>query len=78
MLGILLLFGTILGRTICGWLCPFGLIQELLHRLPAFKIKKNRMTRLFSWLKYVILVIFCCSHSALVRAETRYSLSGVL
>ena len=58
ILGILLLFGTILGRTICGWLCPFGLIQELLHTLPTCKIKKNRMTRLFSWLKYFILVIF--------------------
>ncbi len=56
--GILLLFGTVLGRTICGWLCPFGLIQELLHRLPTFKIRKNRATRLFSYLKYAVLVIF--------------------
>lgn len=58
MLGILLLFGTILGRTVCGWICPFGLIQELLHRLPTFKIRKNRVTRLLSYLKYVFLAVF--------------------
>lgn len=58
MLGILLLFGTILGRTICGWLCPMGLIQELLHKVPTFKIKKNRMTRLLSYLKYAVLAVF--------------------
>ena len=30
--GILMLYGLMLGRTICGWLCPLGLIQELLHK----------------------------------------------
>ena len=58
MLGILLLFGTILGRTVCGWLCPLGLIQELLHRLPTLKLKKSRATRLLSYLKYMFLAVF--------------------
>ena len=58
MLGILLLFGTILGRTICGWICPLGLIQELMHKLPTFKIRKSRVTRLLSYLKYVVLAVF--------------------
>ena len=58
VLGILLLFGVILGRTICGWLCPLGLIQELLHRIPTLKIRKSRITRTLSWLKYVILAVF--------------------
>ena len=58
MMGILLLFGTVLGRTICGWLCPLGLIQELLHKVPTFKIKKSRVTRLLSYLKYVFLAFF--------------------
>nr|WP_229078922.1 4Fe-4S binding protein [Enterococcus avium] len=22
------------GRFVCGWLCPFGLIQDLLHKIP--------------------------------------------
>ena len=43
VLGILALFGVILGRTICGWICPLGLIQELLHRIPTPKIRKSRV-----------------------------------
>ena len=58
MLGILALFGVILGRTICGWLCPLGLIQELLHKIPVPKIRKSTATRWLSYLKYVFLVVF--------------------
>ncbi len=29
------------GRFVCGWLCPFGLVQDLLHKVPfPVKIKK--------------------------------------
>ena len=58
VLGILLLYGIMLGRTICGWLCPLGLIQELLHRIPTPKIRKSRITRALSWLKYIVLAVF--------------------
>ena len=58
VMGILLLFGVTLGRTICGWLCPLGLIQELLNKLPTYKLKKSRITRVLTWLKYVILAVF--------------------
>ena len=39
--GFLMLFGTLLGRFICGWLCPFGLVQDLLHKIPLGRKKKN-------------------------------------
>ena len=58
VLGILLLYGVIFGRFICGFLCPFGLIQELLHKIKTPKLKKGRVTRILSYLKYVILVLF--------------------
>ena len=58
VLGILLLFGLTLGRTICGWLCPFGLIQELLYKVPTPKLKKSCVTHALSYLKYVILIAF--------------------
>ena len=58
VLGIIMLYGVILGRTICGWICPLGLIQELLHKIPTPKIKKSRITRALSWLKYLILAVF--------------------
>lgn len=34
VLGLMLLFGLLFGRTVCGWLCPFGFIQELLYKIP--------------------------------------------
>ena len=58
VLGILLLYGVILGRTVCGWLCPLGWIQELLHKIPTPKIRKSTVTRALSWLKYVVLGLF--------------------
>ncbi|MBR1659132.1 MAG: redoxin family protein [Oscillospiraceae bacterium] len=59
--GILMLYGLMLGRSICGWLCPLGLIQELLHKIPTPKLKKSRVTRVLSYLKYVILVVFAAA-----------------
>ena len=41
ILGILILAGLLLGRMICGFLCPFGLIQELLYKIPLPKLKKK-------------------------------------
>jgi len=56
--GILMLQTVLLGRMICGWLCPFGLIQELLYRIPTPKLKKGPVTRILSWMKYVLLAVF--------------------
>ena len=56
--GILLLYSIMFGRMICGWLCPFGLIQELLYKIKTPKLKKSAFTRILSYLKYVILVFF--------------------
>lgn len=57
VLGIIALFCIILGRTICGFLCPVGLGQELLYKIKTPKLKKNRVTRVLSYLKYVLLVV---------------------
>ncbi len=54
--GIIILYGILFGRFICGFLCPFGLIQELLYKIKTPKLKKNRFTKIFSYFKYVILV----------------------
>lgn len=58
ILGVLLLLGVTLGRTVCGFLCPFGLIQELLYKIPGPKVRKGKVTKALSKLKYVILVVF--------------------
>ncbi len=58
ILGMLLLFGVMLGRVVCGFLCPFGLLQELLYKIPSRKMQKNKWTRRLSLLKYMILIVF--------------------
>lgn len=57
VLGIILLYSIILGRTICGFLCPVGLVQELLYKIKTPKLKKNRVTRILSYFKYILLAV---------------------
>lgn len=54
--GIIILFGLLLGRTVCGFLCPVGLGQELLYKIKTPKLKKSRATRVLSYFKYVLLI----------------------
>ncbi len=57
--GFLLMVGSILGRFVCGWLCPFGLIQDMLNKIPfPKKIKKLPKENYLVKLKYVILLVF--------------------
>lgn len=55
--GLVILFGTIFGRLICGFLCPFGWIQDLLYKIPSKKLSTKRITHL-TYFKYFILVLF--------------------
>lgn len=57
VVGILIFLGTLLGRVICGFLCPFGWVQELLHKIPAPKFS-TRPLHILTYLKYVILIVF--------------------
>ena len=57
MVGTILAFGAIFARTICGWLCPFGLIQELLDKIPLPKLHKGRWSRRLSHGKYLVLAV---------------------
>lgn len=59
VVGFLLFFGSLFGRFICGWLCPFGLIQDLLYKIPFFKKRKNLPGhKVLVFLKYFILAVF--------------------
>ena len=57
VIGIILLYGLIFGRTICGFLCPMGFGQDLLYKIRTPKLKKSKVTRILSYLKYVILIV---------------------
>ena len=54
--GFLILLGVLLGRFICGFLCPFGWLQELLHKVPSKKLSTKKLKPL-TYLKYIILLL---------------------
>lgn len=57
--GFISFLGVIFGRFICGFLCPFGFVQDLLDKIPSPKIKVNpKVNNILKYLKYIILVIF--------------------
>lgn len=57
--GFLMLVGTLMGRFVCGWLCPFGLVQDLLYKIPFLrKINRFPGDKALRYLKYVILLVF--------------------
>lgn len=55
MAGFIGLAGMGGGRYTCGWLCPFGFLQELIYRLPSPKFSLYPALR---YVKYAVLVIF--------------------
>lgn len=75
VLGTLMLFGVVLGRLICGFLCPFGLIQDLLGKLGVKRINvPAAFDKKLRYLKYGVLAIFVVLLPAL--ATDRFGISS--
>lgn len=61
LVGFMILIGTLMGRFVCGYLCPFGLAQDLLHKIPLpekWRRGRVRGDRALRKLKYAILAVF--------------------
>ena len=70
VLGTLMLFGVLLGRAVCGLLCPFGLVQDLLYKLPVPKLRvPRRLDRPARYFKYVVLAVLVVLLPALAVTE---------
>lgn len=52
LVGFLLAVGSLGGRFVCGWLCPFGLVQELVYR---GKQVHRQLPLLLEKMKFVVL-----------------------
>lgn len=58
VLGILIFFGALMGRLVCGFLCPFGFLQDLLYKIPFFKkIKSFKGDKILRFIKYLVLIV---------------------
>ena len=58
VIGYLATIGLFVGRFICGWLCLFGLIQELLYMIPTPKLTvPEKPDKILRYLKYLVLLV---------------------
>ncbi len=86
VLGLLLFFGALLGRAVCGFLCPFGFLQDLLYLIPFYKKNRFFADKFLRYLKYAVLaflVILLPLSTPLTPAFCKYmcpsgTLSGIL
>lgn len=70
VLGFLMLIGVLLGRIVCGFLCPFGFIQDMIYKIKSKKITINKkIDKPLRYLKYVILIVFVFILPTFVRNE---------
>ncbi len=51
-IGTLLVVGAIVGGFVCGWACPFGLLQDLVAKVPVPKVRLPPWTGYF---RYAVL-----------------------
>jgi ferredoxin len=71
VLGLLMLFGVALGRLICGLLCPFGLVQDLLFKIPSPKLRvPKKIDKPLRWLKYAVLLVLVVLLPAFAVTDT--------
>ena len=71
VLGSLMLFGVVLGRAVCGLLCPFGLVQDLLHKIPVPKWNvPKKIDKPARWLKYLVFVVLVVLLPAFAAEES--------
>lgn len=57
VIGIISAVASTFGRWICGWVCPFGLLQDLLNKIPSAEIKPPEFLSYFKYVFLILLVI---------------------
>lgn len=57
VLGLLIFFGAVLGRAVCGFLCPFGLLQDIIYKIPFFKKNRFKLDKYLRDIKYGVMAV---------------------
>jgi len=69
-IGFIVLLGSLVGRMVCGFLCAFGFLQDLLYKIPVPKLKvPPRADSVLRKMKYVVLVFLVLLLPALVTDD---------
>jgi len=53
-IGMLVTVGVLFGTLVCGWVCPFGLLQDLAGNIPT---KKFNLPKYAGHFRYVVLIV---------------------
>ncbi|MGE5559111.1 MAG: 4Fe-4S binding protein [Bacillota bacterium] len=69
VIGFMGMLGALFGRLICGWLCPFGLLQELLYKIPTPKFSMPKWASFGKFLMLFALVLFLPAFLSFYQAD---------
>jgi ferredoxin-type protein NapH len=69
-IGVLALIGVAVGRLACGWLCPFGLLQELMFKIRS---RKLHLPPPLAYTRYALLIALVIAVPLALRAEDHWA-----
>jgi polyferredoxin len=72
--GMVLVLGVLFGRLLCGWVCPFGFLMDMLYKIPSPKFLLPNWT---GYIKYVVLVVMVFLLPFFLGEQTEYSFCRV-
>lgn len=58
ILGFFVIIGIMVGRMACAWICPFGLLQDLLYKIKTFKLDLPKFAPVLTMSLFVIGYLF--------------------
>lgn len=58
IIGFFVIVGIVVGRMACAWVCPFGLIQDLLYKIKTFRLNLPKFAPVLTMALFIIGYLF--------------------